>query len=197
QSDAASRSDVRVHRALDRHRDPADARFPRFESSVVRRPRQLFAGRGRADHLSGDRLRQDRSHPWARYRDHDDGAHQCGRPRAAKGFQLSFPRDELTMAKTSMVERERRRERLVVKYGKRRKELKAIIADRTVSDEERWNAQTKLQKLPRDSSPSRKKRRCGITGRPRGGYRKFGLARNKLREAAMRGDVPGLVKASW
>jgi small subunit ribosomal protein S14 len=101
------------------------------------------------------------------------------------------------MAKTSMVERERRRERLVAKYGKRRKELKAIIADRTVSDEERWNAQTKLQKLPRDSSPSRKKRRCGITGRPRGVYRKFGLARNKLREAAMRGDVPGLVKASW
>jgi len=101
------------------------------------------------------------------------------------------------MAKTSMVEREKRRERLVAKYGKRRKELKAIINDRSVSDDERWNAQTKLQKLPRDSSPSRKKRRCGITGRPRGVYRKFGLARNKLREAAMRGDVPGLVKASW
>ena len=101
------------------------------------------------------------------------------------------------MAKTSMVEREKRRERLVAKYSKRRKELKAIIDDRSVSDDERWDAQAKLQKLPRDSSPSRKKRRCGITGRPRGVYRKFGLARNKLREAAMRGDVPGLVKASW
>jgi small subunit ribosomal protein S14 len=101
------------------------------------------------------------------------------------------------MAKTSMVEREKRRARLVAKYDVRRKELKSIINDRNVSDDERWLAQTKLQKLPRDSSPSRKKRRCGITGRPRGVYRKFGLGRNKLREAAMRGDVPGLVKASW
>ena len=101
------------------------------------------------------------------------------------------------MAKTSMVEREKRRARIVAKYSTRRKALKAIINDRNVSDEERWDAQTKLAKLPRDSSPSRKKRRCGITGRPRGVYRKFGLGRNKLREAAMRGDVPGLVKASW
>jgi small subunit ribosomal protein S14 len=101
------------------------------------------------------------------------------------------------MAKTSMVERERRRAKLVAKYATKRNALKAIINDRSVSDEERWDAQVKLQKLPRDASPSRKKRRCGITGRPRGVYRKFGLGRNKLREAAMRGDVPGLVKASW
>jgi small subunit ribosomal protein S14 len=101
------------------------------------------------------------------------------------------------MAKTSMVERERRRAKLVAKYATKRNALKAIINDRSVSDEERWDAQVKLQKMPRDASPSRKKRRCGITGRPRGVYRKFGLGRNKLREAAMRGDVPGLVKASW
>ena len=101
------------------------------------------------------------------------------------------------MAKTCMIEREKRRARLAAKYGARRKALRAVIHDRSVSDEERWDAQAKLAKLPRDSSPSRKKRRCGITGRPRGVYRKFGLGRNKLREAAMRGDVPGLVKASW
>jgi len=101
------------------------------------------------------------------------------------------------MAKTSMVEREKRRAKLAAKYATKRNALKAIINDRGASDDERWDAQVKLQKLPRDSSPSRKQRRCGITGRPRGVYRKFGLGRNKLREAAMRGDVPGLVKASW
>ena len=101
------------------------------------------------------------------------------------------------MAKTSMVEREKKRERTVVKYAKKRAELKAIIGDRNASDDERWEAQLKLQKLPRNASPVRQQRRCGITGRPHGVYRKFGLGRNKLREAAMRGDVPGLVKASW
>ncbi len=101
------------------------------------------------------------------------------------------------MAKTSMVERERKRAQTVAKYAKKRAELKAIISDRSLSDEERWDAQIKLQKLPRNASPVRQQRRCGITGRPRGFYRKFGLGRNKLREAAMRGDVPGLVKSSW
>jgi small subunit ribosomal protein S14 len=101
------------------------------------------------------------------------------------------------MAKTSMMEREKKRARLVVKYAKKRAELKAIISDRSAPDEERWEAQLKLQKLPRDASPVRQQQRCGITGRPHGVYRKFGLARNKLREAAMRGDVPGLVMASW
>ena len=75
--------------------------------------------------------------------------------------------------------------------------LKAIIKDVNAADDERWEAQLSLQKLPRNASPCRQQRRCGITGRPRGVYRKFGLGRNKLREAAMRGDVPGLVKASW
>jgi len=101
------------------------------------------------------------------------------------------------MAKTSMVEREKKRARMVNKYAKKRTELKAIINDRGASDDERWEAQLKLQKLPRNASPVRQQRRCGLTGRPHGVYRKFGLGRNKLREAAMRGDVPGLTKASW
>jgi len=101
------------------------------------------------------------------------------------------------MAKRSMIERERRRTLAVAKYAEKRTALKKVIADTTASDEQRWEAQQQLQKLPRDSSPVRQRRRCRITGRPKGVYRKFGLCRNKLREAAMRGDVPGLVKASW
>ena len=101
------------------------------------------------------------------------------------------------MAKTSMVEREKKRARVVAKFAKKRAALKAIVNDKSLPDEERWDAQVKLQKLPRDASPVRKQRRCGLTGRPHGVYRKFGLGRNKLREAAMRGDVPGLVKSSW
>lgn len=101
------------------------------------------------------------------------------------------------MAKVSMVEREKRRAKASAKYAAKRAALKATINNRNLSDEERWEAQLKLQKLPRDASPVRRQRRCGVTGRPHGVYRKFGLGRNKLREAAMRGDVPGLVKASW
>lgn len=101
------------------------------------------------------------------------------------------------MAKKSMVNREVRRLRTVQKYAAKRAELKAIIANVNASDEERMEAQRKLQALPRDASPSRLRNRCRVSGRPHGFYRKFGLARNKLREAAMRGDVPGLVKASW
>ena len=101
------------------------------------------------------------------------------------------------MAKTSMIEREKKRAKLVAKYAAKRTALKKIINDRNASDDERWEAQLQLQKLPRDASPVRQQRRCGVTGRPHAVYRKFGLARNKLREAAMRGDVPGLVKASW
>jgi small subunit ribosomal protein S14 len=101
------------------------------------------------------------------------------------------------MAKTSMIEREKKRARTAAKFAAKRAELKALIQDPKVGDEEKWAAQIKLQKLPRDASPSRRQRRCQITGRPHGVYRKFGLCRNKLREAAMRGDVPGLVKSSW
>lgn len=101
------------------------------------------------------------------------------------------------MAKTSMIEREKKRAKIVAKYAGKRAQLKAIINDRNASDDERWDAQLRLQKLPRNASPVRRQRRCGVTGRPHGVYRKFGLGRNKLREAAMRGDVPGLVKASW
>ena len=101
------------------------------------------------------------------------------------------------MAKVSMVEREKRRTKTVAKYAEKRAELKATIGNVELSDEERWDAQLKLQQLPRDASPVRQQNRCRITGRPHGVYRKFGLCRNKLREAAMRGEVPGLVKSSW
>ncbi|MBB6523762.1 30S ribosomal protein S14 [Pseudoteredinibacter isoporae] len=101
------------------------------------------------------------------------------------------------MAKKSMIAREAKRAATVAKYAAKRAELKAIIANPESSEEELWEAQVQLQKLPRDASPSRQQRRCRVTGRPHAVYRKFGLCRNKLREAAMRGDVPGLVKASW
>ncbi|MFG6665582.1 30S ribosomal protein S14 [Halomonas sp. HNIBRBA4712] len=101
------------------------------------------------------------------------------------------------MAKKSMVEREQKRAQLVEKYAAKRAELKKIISDVNTSDEERFEATLKLQQLPRDSSPVRRTNRCRITGRPHGFYNKFGLGRNKLREAAMRGDVPGLKKSSW
>jgi small subunit ribosomal protein S14 len=101
------------------------------------------------------------------------------------------------MAKKSMIAREDKRTKTVAKYAAQRKELKATIVSVTSSEEDVWNAQQKLQSLPRDASPCRQRRRCRLTGRPHGVYRKFGLCRNKLREAAMRGDVPGLVKASW
>ena len=101
------------------------------------------------------------------------------------------------MAKLSMVNREKRRVKLAVKFAAKRAALKAIVRDPKSSEDERWEAQLKLQQLPRDSSPSRQRNRCGLTGRPHGFYRKFGLGRNKLREAAMRGDIPGLFKASW
>ena len=101
------------------------------------------------------------------------------------------------MAKKSMIAREKKRARTVEKFSAKRAELKAIIKDPNASDDEKWDAQVKLQKLPRNASPVRQQRRCQATGRPHAVYRKFGLCRNKLREAAMRGDVPGLVKSSW
>ncbi|KAF1009689.1 MAG: 30S ribosomal protein S14 [Luteibacter sp.] len=101
------------------------------------------------------------------------------------------------MAKTSMIERDLKRAKLAKKYAAKRAELKAIVLSASASYDEKMEAQTKLQKLPRDASPSRQRNRCALTGRPRGVYSKFGLGRNKLREATMRGDVPGLRKASW
>lgn len=101
------------------------------------------------------------------------------------------------MAKISMINREKKRERIAKKYAKKRHALKAKIANPETPDDERYEAQIKLQKLPRNASPCRQVRRCNLTGRPHAVYRRFGLARNKLREAAMRGDVPGLVKSSW
>jgi small subunit ribosomal protein S14 len=96
-----------------------------------------------------------------------------------------------------MIAREAKRTKTVAKYAAKRNELKATIKDANVSYEDRMDAQQQLQKLPRDASPSRGRRRCSITGRPHGVYRKFALCRNKLREHTMRGDVPGLRKGSW
>ena len=101
------------------------------------------------------------------------------------------------MAKKSMIHRDVKRAKLVEKYKERRLELKKMIKSIHTSDEDRFQAMIKLQSLPRDASPVRQRNRCGLSGRPHGFYRKFGLSRNKLREAAMRGDVPGLRKASW
>ena len=101
------------------------------------------------------------------------------------------------MAKKSMIAREFKRIKTVAKFAEKRASLKAIVNDTNASSEERYEASIKLQKLPRNSSPSRVVRRCQITGRPHAVYRKFGLSRIKLREAAMRGDIPGLVKSSW
>ena len=101
------------------------------------------------------------------------------------------------MAKISMIEREKKRAKLVKRHGAKRAALRAIIKDQNAEPEAKWEAQMKLQKLPRDSARVRQRNRCKLTGRPHGYYRKFGLSRNMLREAAMRGDVPGLVKASW
>lgn len=101
------------------------------------------------------------------------------------------------MAKMSMKNREKRRAELVAKFATKRAELKEVIRNPNTEVEEKWAAQLQLQKLPRDSGKTRQRNRCQLTGRPHGVYRKFGLSRNMLREAAMRGDVPGLVKASW
>jgi small subunit ribosomal protein S14 len=101
------------------------------------------------------------------------------------------------MAKKSMIAREVKREKLVKKYAVKREHLKKLIIDSNAAESDRINAELALQKLPRDSSSSRLRNRCNITGRPHGYYRKFGLGRNKLREYVMRGDVPGVTKASW
>jgi small subunit ribosomal protein S14 len=101
------------------------------------------------------------------------------------------------MAKKSMIQRELKRAKLVAKYAEKRAQLKAVIRSVNSTDEERRAAQAKLNAMPRDASPTRQRSRCSITGRPHGVYRKFGLGRNKLREGAMKGEIPGLTKASW
>jgi small subunit ribosomal protein S14 len=96
-----------------------------------------------------------------------------------------------------MIEREKKRAALVKKYAAKRAALQAVIDDQSKSDEERYQARLAIQMLPRNSSPTRQRNRCSMTGRPRGVFSKFGLARNKLREIAMRGEIPGVIKASW
>lgn len=101
------------------------------------------------------------------------------------------------MAKLALINREQKRRETVKKFAARRAELTAVVANTRLSDEERDEARAQLQKLPRNASPVRLRNRCTLTGRPRGVFRKFGLARNKLREIAMRGEIPGVIKASW
>jgi small subunit ribosomal protein S14 len=101
------------------------------------------------------------------------------------------------MAKLALINREAKRAKLVEKFSAKRASLKSVIQDQSKSDEERYEARLTLQKLPRNANPTRQRKRCALTGRPRGVFRKFGLARTKLRELGMRGEIPGLVKASW
>jgi small subunit ribosomal protein S14 len=101
------------------------------------------------------------------------------------------------MAKLSLINRQYKREKLVEKYSKKRATLESIIGNTKFSEEDRFAARLKLQALPRNANPTRLRNRCALTGRPRGYFRKFGLGRNKLREYAMRGEIPGIVKASW
>ena len=101
------------------------------------------------------------------------------------------------MAKLSLINREKKREMLVKKYAAKRASLRAVIADQSKSEEERYEARLALQKLPRNANPTRLRNRCELTGRPRGTFRMFGLARAKIRQIAFRGEVPGLTKASW
>jgi len=101
------------------------------------------------------------------------------------------------VAKLSLIQREEKREKLVAKFAAKRTELKAIIDNSKKSDEERYAARLELQKLPRNANPTRLRNRCELTGRPRGTFRKFGLARSKIRELAFKGDIPGMIKASW
>lgn len=101
------------------------------------------------------------------------------------------------MAKLALINRDLKREMLVKKFARKRAELQAIIDDQSRSEEERYQARLKLQQLPRNANPTRLRNRCELTGRPRGTYRKFGLGRNKLRDIAMRGEIPGITKASW
>jgi small subunit ribosomal protein S14 len=101
------------------------------------------------------------------------------------------------VAKLALINREIKRRALVKKYSVKRQELLSVINDSKLSPDERFTARLKLQLLPRNASPIRTRNRCALTGRPRGVFRKFGLGRNKLREIAMRGEIPGMVKASW
>ncbi len=101
------------------------------------------------------------------------------------------------MAKTAVINREKKRRATVKKYAAKRAELVGLIDNAKLSDEERYSARLRLQTLPRNSSPVRLRNRCALTGRPRGVYRRFGLGRNKLRELALSGEVPGVIKASW
>ena len=144
-----------------------------------------------------DRVRQDRRDAWAEHQHHDDREDRRRVQGAAGGLQVSVQELRWPVAKQSLIQRELKREQLVAKFAKKYAELKAIANDAKKSDEERYAARLELQKLPRNAYPTRQRNRCALTGRPRGTFRKFGLGRNKIRELAFKGDIPGVVKASW
>src|SRR5207237_554402 len=148
-------------------------------------------------HLSDERAREDGQEPRSEHLDHEHREDRRRSKGVARRVQISVPGLRVRMAKLALINRQYKREKLVAKYSKRREALIAIIENSKVSDEVRFAARLKLQQLPRNANPTRLRNRCALTGRPRGVFRKFGLGRNKLREYAMRGEIPGIVKASW
>src|SRR5699024_8350897 len=135
---------------------------------------------------------------WSEHQHHDHCQHRRRSPRAAERVPLpvSYLRGD-DMAKLSLINRDVKRAKLVEKFANKRNALKTTINDTSTSDEERYEPHLQLQQLRRNANPTRLRNRCAVTGRPRGVYRKFGVGRVKLREMAMRGEVPGMTKASW
>src|SRR5262249_44796781 len=135
---------------------------------------------------------------WHEHLHHHHGEERRRGQGASHGVQVPVPhREGCLMAKLAVINRQAKRAALVKKYAEKRKQLFSIINDPKATDEARDEARAKIQAMPRDASPVRLRNRCAITGRPRGTFRKFGLARNKIREIAMRGEIPGMIKASW
>src|SRR6185437_10132574 len=177
-------------------------RLPGAQPEFLRRPRQLCHGHQGTYHFPRDLVRPDRAglgHGRDHLHDRQERRRGAG---AAQGIQLPLPavsegEKEDDMAKTSAIEKNKRRTKLVKQYGAKRAKLKALSKDQSVSMEERFGAQLKLAALPRNSSPGRVRNRCEFSGRPRGFYRKFKLSRIALRELGNLGEIPGLVKSSW
>src|SRR4030095_5359168 len=181
------------------HRAAARPRLPRAERQVVRRPWQLRHGPQGAARVPRDRLRQGR--PGARHGHHHLHDGEDGRGSQGASPRLRLPvrelRPETQMAKTSSVEKNNRRIKMAKQYAAKRAKLKEMAVDDKLQPEERFAARLKLAELPRNSSPTRVRNRCEITGRPRAVYRKFKLSRLALRELASSGGLPGVVKSSW
>ena len=172
--------------------------FRGISGALLRWPREFQPGREGTDHFSGDRVRQDRCPARHEHHDYHDSEDRRRGARASRRLQVPFQELRSPWQKSALINRDKKRRLTVKKFAAKRAGIMvAIINNSKASDEERMQARDKLRKLPRNSSPVRLRNRCALTGRPRGVYRKFGLARNKLREIAMRGEIPGVTKASW